>query len=437
MRTWLRAGQGARAGGGEGPGERPERRGERLNLRHVGIVFVKELIDTTRDRRTWMAMVVIPLLVMPLLMLVGPSSVQKQMEKYQQQKAAVGVFVQAGGVVTPQTAAPSLLAALKAGGGFDVRSVADPAADIMNGKVKAVIVVSPSFEEDLTAGRPTPISVNFDASDQNSSIVSDRVNGVVQSLGAAVAAARLSKRGLDPSLVTPFTVSTNNVAPKEKVGSTFMAMILPMLFGVWAALGGMYAAIDAAAGEKERGTLEPLLASPPSRLSLVMGKYLVVVATSVFAAFISLIGLYVAFKIKPEALSMTGDGGPATFALPWNIMGLMLLVAISLAAIFSALQLAVSVFARSFREAQTYLSPLTFLIVVPGIMTEFVPPSEVSASMFYIPVLNSLFVLKELIMGVVNWSHLGVTLGTGLIWTIVSLRLATSLFSRESVLFRT
>ena len=408
-----------------------------LNLRHVGIVFMKELIDTTRDRRTWMAMVVIPLLVMPLMMLVGPTSVKKQMEKYQQQKAAVGVYVQAGGAVTPATAAPSLLAALNATGGFEVRPVADPAADVMDGKVKAVVVIAPSFEDDLAAGRPTPVSVNYDASDQNSSIVSDRVNSAIGSLGAAVAAARLSKLGVDPALVTPFTIGVNNVAPKEKVGSSFMAMILPMLFGVWAALGGMYAAIDAAAGEKERGTLEPLLASPPSRLSLVMGKYLVVVATSVFAAFVSLVGLYVTFKLRPEALSLGGDGGPAAFSLPWNIMGLMLLVAISLAAIFSALQLAVSVFARSFREAQTYLSPLTFLIVIPGIMTEFVPPSEVAGSLFYVPVLNSLFVLKELIMGVVNGPHLAATLGTGLLWTIVSLRLATSLFSRESVLFRT
>ena len=413
---------------------------KRLNLRHVRIVFIKELIDTTRDRRTWMAMVVIPLLVMPLIMLVGPSSVEKQLKKYQEQQAPVAVYVSPAGTAAADTAAkaaPSLVAALRATGSFDLREVADPAADILSGKVKAVVIVTHSFEADLAAGKPTPVTLNYDAADQNSSIVSERLRNVIQSAGASVAATRLSKLGVNPEVVTPFILAPNNVAPKEKVGSSFMSMILPMLFGVWAALGGMYAAIDAAAGEKERGTLEPLLASPPSRLSLVVGKYLVVVATSVFAAAVSLLGFYVAFRLKPDAMSLGAEAGEAAFSLPWNVVLLMLLVAVSLAGIFSALQLAVSVFARSFREAQTYLSPLSFVVVVPGIMTQFMPPSEVANYLFYVPVLNALFVLKELVMGIVNWAHLAATVVTGLVFTAAALRLATALFSKESVLFRT
>lgn len=405
-------------------------RGRRgLNWRHVLIVAGKETTDTLRDRRTWMAMVIVPLIIIPLMLIAAPSAVSQQVEKVERTIAEVAVV---GG-----DAAGGLTAFLGGYEGLAVVGSSDPEADLADRRIHAILYLPPDFDQAIAAERPAEIEIAFDASDQKSSMAHDRLRMAVGAFAAAVAEQRLVERGIDPAVMRPVVTESRNVAPPAKMGGMFLSMIMPMMIAVWAAMGGMYAAIDGTAGEKERGTLEPLLSAPPSRSSLVVGKFLVVTAMSLVSATVSVLAILVAFAAKPEAITGHLGGEAALVSLPLGSLGLIAVASVGVAAIFAALQLAVSVYARSFREAQTYLSPLAIIIVLPGIFTQFTPAADAPQWVFGVPLLNAIFTYKELLEGIVNWSHLLTMLASSLVVAALCLRFTIALFRREQVLFRT
>ncbi|MHB0884472.1 MAG: ABC transporter permease [Bacillota bacterium] len=395
-----------------------------INLRHAWIVFTKELSDTIRDRRTWWAMIILPIVIVPLMTLIGPRAAIKQIEDVQRTKSDI--------VVAGAERAPTLVQYLEASGQFNLVA-ADPGTAIKDRKAMTVIYVPADFEDTLRQEKPAQVRVAFDASDKKSSMVEEKVARVLTMFSQAVVTARLQARGYDPTILTPLAMNIENVAPKEQMGATFLGMILPMLMAMWAATGGLYAAIDVAAGEKERGTLEAILTVPVSRISLAFGKYLVVVVSSLIAAAISLIGFAVAFRFAPVSLQ---PGQTATFTLTAAQVGLIFLVALTLSAFFAAIELAVSSFARGFREAQAYLTPITFLVIIPWILTEFTSPADIPSWYYMVPVMNGVMAFKELVMGIINPAHIRDTLVFSALYVVVALRLAGRLFQRESVLFR-
>lgn len=404
---------------------------ERLSLSAIRAVFVTELKHTLRDRRTWFAMVVLPLVLVPVLLIATPSGVEGQLKKIQEEPPAVAVL-------GDESAAP-LRQALGVSGKVRLVEATDAdeaTAALQEGKLDAVIEVSPNFSSALQAELPGQLTLRYDASRQRSSMVRSLVEALVAEFSRRIVAERLMERDVDPSILYPVETAVVNVAPEEKVAGSFLALIMPMMLAVWAVMGGMYAAIDGVAGEKERGTLEPLLATPPSRLSLVLGKYLTVTLTSVVSAGLAVLGMYLAFVMKPSALMGPDAGETLRFAVPAASALWMVVVALALAAIFSAVQLMISAFARSFREAQSYLSPLSILVVLPAIFTQFVDPSQVSQAIYWVPLINAIFVFKELLVGVIQPNHLAVTLLASALYAWVALRTTVRIFHRESVLFR-
>lgn len=401
-----------------------------INWRHVGIVTRKEFMDTLRDRRTWVAMVVLPLVIVPVLLIVAPTAVQSQMNKVEQSVAQVAVV---GG-----QDARGLLEALSKTPGIAIAESADPEADLQARKLQAILSLPAGFDASIAAETTVNVEIAFDAADQRSSSARDRLMLVISSYASEVTAQRLSSRGVDPAILAPIQTSSRNVAPPAKMGSVFLSMVMPMMIALWAVTGGMYAAIDGTAGEKERGTMEVLLAAPPSRVSITVGKFLVVTTTALASAAISVGAMILAFTIKPQALGLMAGTGPAVaVAMPLGRLALIAVASIGIAAIFAAIELAVALFARSFREAQTYLTPLSIIVVFPGIATQFMQAADAANWMFAVPLLNAIFAYKELLEGIVNWTHLGIVLGSSLVVAFICLRITAGLFSKEQVVFRT
>lgn len=389
----------------------------------VGIVFLTDLKNTLRDRRTWIAMVILPLVLIPILLLVVPTAIERQGARLDEAPPVVAV---AGA-----EHAPGLVEFLQSTG---LVRLEFEGGRVGEGEVRATLTIPPGAESQIAAGGTAALTVEFDAADTVSQAASSRLQLALDRYRQEVVAARLAASGVDPAILYPIEVRVANVAPRERVGAFFLSLMMPMMLAVWSALGGMYAAIDAVAGEKERGTLEALLATPPDRTSLVVGKYLVVVVTSIVASAIALLAMFVAFWIKPEALVGGGEG--FAFSLPALNAALILVVAALLAAFFSSLELAVSSFARSFREAQSYLSPISVAIVVPAIFTQFIAPQDAAPIVFYLPLINGLFVFKELILGDIDWAHFAITAVSSLLWIGFGLYVAVRIFRKESVLFR-
>lgn len=400
-----------------------------MNWRVAWIVFTTDLLSTLRDRRTWLTMVLVPLLLVPAMLVLAPSTVEQQVRSIDEELPRICIIGAHHG--------PSLVQFLQASKKVRIIEAADPVKALVNGDVDLIVNIPSGFEGILTRGGQVSVSVHYDASRQRSSLSQSRVENVLKEYSKEIAAARLAKLGIDEAMLTPLHTDVLNIASEEQVGGSFLAMIMPMFLGVWGALGGMYAAIDAVAGEKERGTLEALLATPTPRFSIVTGKYLTVVFTSLVSVLASLLGMYLAFLIKPEAVTGTGLADTLRFALPFGHTLLMLLVILPLSGIFSAIELMLSAFARSFKEAQTYLSPLSILIVLPILATQFIEPGTVGLWVFCVPLINVVFVLKEILLGNINWLHIVVTLGSSLTYVVIVLKATTRLFQKESVLFRT
>ncbi|MEW6524722.1 MAG: ABC transporter permease [Bacillota bacterium] len=400
-----------------------------MNLRHIRTVFAKDFMDSTREKRTWLAMLIIPLILVPILLVATPSTMERQVKRIEEAPPRL--------VVTGGEHGRALVDFIGSSGQFVLVESKDPLGALRERQVNLVLQIDKNFDDKVAAGQISGVRLQFDASDQRSTTALNRLQGILNQYMHWIVAQRVQAAGLDPAMLRAFDLFTENVVSQEKVGGSFLAMIMPMMLAIWAAMGGMYAALDGSAGEKERRTLEPLLAMPVSRISLVAGKYLTVVLTSLISATAALVGMYAAFKIKPEAVMGTGAGDTLRFSIPVAHGLLMLAVAFALSGFFAAVQLAVAIYARTYREGQTLLTPVSFLIVIPSMFTQMIFPADAPAYFFHIPLLNSIFIFKEILVGVVNWQHILTTMAWSAVYIVLALRLAAFMFNREENLFRT
>jgi sodium transport system permease protein len=214
-----------------------------------------------------------------------------------------------------------------------------------------------------------------------------------------------------------------------------MSQLLPYMILVFAFLGALYPAIDLGAGEKERGTLETLLVAPISRIALVVGKFLVVLAAAVISALLSTASLAASMQLGfLEDLATSSS----TFSFNFIEAVVALLMVIPVACIFAALLLALSIFAKSFKEGQSYAAPLQMVLILPA-MVAFLPGVKLDWGMASIPIINVTLALKEIFNGNLDqhWHHIGLIFLSTTVFATALLWFSTWWFRREQVLFRT
>jgi sodium transport system permease protein len=245
----------------------------------------------------------------------------------------------------------------------------------------------------------------------------------------------LQERGVSADLLTPFATSKESVATMRKMAGQQLGAILPYIIILMCFLGAMYPAIDLAAGEKERGTLETLLVSPASRGEFVIGKYLVILFTGTVAALLALTSM--TFSMNYMVEDQFGQMA-RSLAIEFDVstVALILLILLPMAGLFAAILLSVSVFARSFKEAQSYITALNMLVILPAFVS-LIPGIKTSLGLALIPVANVSLIIKDAISGTVAWDHVAVALASSLLLATGAILFAKSWFERESVLFRT
>ncbi|SNX53989.1 ABC transporter permease [Thermoanaerobacterium sp. RBIITD] len=393
-----------------------------MKFRHIYIVLKKELKDIFRDRKTWIFTLLLPILFLPVMMYFIAGGVQSfTSEKASDVKIAV----------RDEGNNEQFINFLKSTG-ITVEKIDDPKVALEKGNIRAVINIPANFEKDLNEGKNSSVTIQNDESNPKSSTAKTMLENYIKEYSNSIVKQRLMAKGIDPSILEPITLKFENVASENKMAGSFLSFIVPMLLALWTATGGMGAATDLAAGEKERGTLEPLLTTSPSRLSIMSGKYLAVTIMSILSAAASLIGLYVAFAMNPKFFGLSGG-----FKITGFIMGIMILTSILTAAIFAAIELALSTYARSFKEGQTYLTPVTFIAMIPAYMIMYTIPTEIPVYYFVIPIFGTISIFKELLYGIINITHMGMFVATSLIYIIAAIYLASTMFKKEWALFRT
>jgi sodium transport system permease protein len=398
-----------------------------MNLRNSLIVYRKELRDMLRDKRTIRSMVIIPVVAFPLLFLgIGYVGAHFAGEA---QKEISTVMIQGG------ENSPKLLAALQNYQGIHVVPYRTDAREEVSDKtIRALVEIPLGFDAAIASGHAEQLSIGYYEADEKSELAKERLQKFFDDYRDRIARDALAARGLPTSLLEPFKVEASNIAPPAKVGAAIFGGWIPYLIIIFSFTGAMYPAMDLTAGEKERGTMETILSSPVSRTDLVIGKFLMVVTASVVTAVLSLLSLGLSFAWAKRGI-LGAAGSSFQISIDPSAVVAVILLILPLAVLFAAVLLAVALIAKSYREAQTYVSPLIFIVIAPAIIGTL-PGVELNWKTGLVPILNTSLVSKEILSGTYNWAHMGLIFGMTCVYAALGIAAAVRMFNREDVLFR-
>lgn len=346
-------------------------------------VFFKEVRENLRDKRTvFSALIYGPLFGPVMFVLIMNFSVSQMLAKAEGPLKVPVIGAQH---------APNLIAALKRQGLVPQPPVADPDKAVRDRDADVVLRIPADFGKAWRAGKPAQVEVIYDASQRASDTPTGRLEGMLQRYGHQQGALRLLARGLSPSIATPVVVGKRDQStPQSRAG--MMLGILPYFFVIAIYIGGMYLAIDLTAGERERQSLEPLFANPVARWRILIGKLGAIGVFSLASLVLSTIAFTIAGYSLPTAkLGMAFDLGPTFIAD-------VILLELPLVALFAVLETLVAAFAKSYREAQTYLSFLMILPVIPSVLMGFMPV-KTAHWMYAVPLLGQQLGVSELLRG--------------------------------------
>lgn len=401
-----------------------------MNLRNIAVVYRKELREALRDRRTVISMIVVPIFLMPVLTIFVGVLSARLIGRALLQAPAVMII---GGENSPQ-----ILAALRALPDVQVLPAAsDYARQVIDKKIRAAVELPPDFDAIIARGDTARVRIDVYQGEINSGFGADKLQKFFQDFRERTIRQRLDAHHLPENLAEPLLVEESNVAPPEKVGGVVLGGLVPYFVIILSLTGTMYPAMDLTVGEKERGTIETILCSPISRTSLVLGKFLMVLTASLSTAALAIasMGLTLAAASRmvgslPQASTMGLQFRITPQAVIW-----VFVMVVPLAVLFSAALLAISLFAKSFKEAQSYLSPLTIVVVAPAIVS-ILPGVELNARLSLVPILNTSLVSKEIVSGTYHWNYIALIFGSSCVYAAAALWVAIRLFQREDVLFR-
>lgn len=403
-----------------------------MNFRHVWIVFSKEVKDIVRDKKTIITSIVVPMVIIPLLSMLAGGSVQN-MQNDIEQNVTIGLTQKSNTPEIRELIKRDIIADFP---NINLIDVEDPIEAITDSTVRIVLGVEENYKEKLEQGNPFVIEIIYDKSQTKSEGSIRIVSNAINEFNKKVVAQRLGKLGIDDKILKPAQIEETNIANDEKTSLSMLAMILPVMIVILISAGGTAPATDLVAGEKERNTFEPLLTTKTGRSSLLIGKYLTVTLFSFVSAIASIFGMFLGYIIDPKSITMGTGTQLSGFSIPGAAILMILIISVLMGMTFAGIQIALSTYAKSFREAQTYLSFLIIVAMIPGYATILMPPNEMPLYMFVVPILNTISAFKIVLGLNINYTYLTIALASSVVYVIISLKIAVSLFKREKVLFR-
>ena len=403
-----------------------------MKLRNVGIVYRKELTDMLRDRRTLVGVFLFPLLLFPLMTVGIGQLMEGSVKKLKRESARV--------MILGAEHAPQLAERIRSAEGM---AVVPPASDytrqIGEKSLRAAVEFPRGFEQSLrnAASAPT-VKIYYYMAHFRSEAAADRVEELIGQYHDTVVESRLAAKGLAPTILKPVEARRENVAAAEKVAGSRFGMMIPYFIIILCMMGAMHPAIDLTAGEKERGTLETILVCAVGRGELVLGKFLLVFTTSLTTALCSLasfaLTMILARDLAKDYIQELTRG--YQFTISFQALGALLLLALPLAVFFSGVLVAVSLFAKNYKEAQSYGGYLMLGAILPA-MVGMLPGIELSPTLALIPVANVSLLAREIFTGDFPAFFYALTFVSTCVLAGIGLYAAVRQFQREEVLFRT
>ena len=366
-------------------------------------ILKKELIDIIRDRKTLAFTILLPILIYPILFQIMSVTMQSSQEDA---KKEINVVIngdkdsELGKVLTSQE-------------NIKEQNYDEPKKALKDGKLQLIINIPDNVDEEIEKGNSINLEILIDDQSEKSTIAESMVESIVNSYSNSIVENRLSKLN---------------------VNSEILGM-LPALIVIMLLSPTMGLAADLGAGEKERGTFEPLLSTSVNRNSILWGKITTISIISVIALLLSMVSLFVSFK---GFVNSATEGLGESINLNIDIITILFIIlfCVFIIIFISTLQVVISISARSTKEANTYLSGLIVPIMILAFIPMYMDVKNISMLFLNIPIINSICVMKEVMIGIYNTTHILIVLAWHIFYVVLALIIAKVLFSREELIFR-
>lgn len=395
------------------------------------LVFKKEIKELLRDRKTLFFMIALPLLIFPVLIGVAGFVSKQAMDKAESQVLNYALI---GGQY-----APEIVENLQQPDKFkrvDISEDADYTTIIRDETVDFVLVIPENYSSNVLENGQTNIKLYFN--DAGLNLVYRRVNQIVKSQSALFQQSAFSVLGLDETqqlaLIEPIILEKVNTADDRENWGEKIGGMLPYVLFLLCLTGAMAPATDIGAGEKERGTLETLLISPIDRNKIVMGKFLTIGFAGTMTALLTVGSMVIWGLVLSQgmAIKFVADFMAQIAMHDFLLIFLML---VPVVAIFAAVLLSISIYAKSFKEAQSYMGPMSILVVIP-IMLALLPGVELKGAWAWVPITNVSLAMKELLKGTMDYYQLFAIFGSTVLIAGALFAFCVYWFNQEKVLFR-
>lgn len=384
-------------------------------------VFLKELREMMRDKRVRSSALFGPFfLVLIMFGMIG--------------LVIEGIGKKEGQTVhVVRTQNPALEALRQAK--FNIKEVANrEEADrlVRTGKARLVLEFGPAPQRD---GEQQTIYAHLDPKQQTGQIALSMVQGVYSEVNRLTLQSFLQSRSLPTTAAEAIKVERREVQVGEKGAGDFLVQMLPYMIVLWAFYGGFSLASELVAGEKEKNTLETLLISPVRRTHIVMGKFLALGALCLVSSLMSLAAMALMGVAKLPGSQMLMKGG---FGISPVGFLLILVLLVPLVAFFASILMAISTYAKSTREAQSYIGLASFVVVLPAAFSQLIGLTDVGSSSWihWIPILNTANNIRNVLLGKADFGAIAITSGMSLVLAAIAVYAVLRLFNREEVLTR-
>lgn len=399
-----------------------------MNYRKLKTLYKKEIMDVIRDKKTILTMVVLPVILYPVLFLVI-MQVMTMISTSQQERTYYIAYDQVA--EKEQKALNDWITGEEDNLEYIIKEVEsdNPKEDLEKENIDAYITT-------VVTESQVVYEIHYLSAVTNSATVSDMLEKEIDSYARKMAEENAAARGLDVKKVLyPVASKLTDQSSNESSIGSILGSIIPFLMITSILMGSMYPAIDATAGEKERGTLETLLTLPIGNMELIMSKFLSVATIAVISVFINVLSMGGIAAYLYATISALSQGAGA-FRLGSFIPAILISVVciIAFALFMSAVVMCVCAFAKSFKEANNYVTPLTLIVVLTGYIG-FIPNVELSTTTAIIPVANICLLMKNLLVFKYDFTLILMVLLSNVIYAFISVWFLGRIYNSESILF--
>lgn len=407
-----------------------------MRFNFVWRVIVKELVSTFRDVRSFRSSLLMPFILTPLFLLGFPALIA-------QTSGGEVVRRQTVGVEGLERMPAGLRALLESKNGVDLKPLSNPLKAVQDGTVDAALRVPEAGLPASAGGKTVPLEVFVKFSNQRAGVVRDKLESVIAAYSRSLVVQKLKSVGLPPETLEPITAKAVNAESASETAGGLFAFLIPFLL-LNAILGSAATvATDSTAGEKERGSLETLLVSPITRLEVLLGKLGAVTLYALFGVVVQITAFVVTTAVGRVFMGgKTGDAAQIADRLGGNLtldasgFLALLLIGVSVAVMLSGLLIAVCLYARSFKEAQTYLIPVQLLSIFSSVGLQFGDFIPRSAGLYSVPVIGSVIGILDLVKGKLPPEMLLVIVASNVVFAFITAFFALRNFRSEQVIFR-